>query len=187
MSAERRNALLIVAGVFALDRATKLWIEAKVGQLDTIEVIPGIFNIVYTRNRGAAFGLLQTAPEWLRLTVLVGLSVVILGLIAGMLWQATRPAKPGLGKPGPAISRWALALVMGGAMGNLWDRVLAGSVTDFLQVFLGSYEWPSFNVADSAISVGAVLMAIDLLRNKEQAAPAGPAGSGEEAHAPEAH
>lgn len=170
---ERRQALLTAGLVFIADRATKLLIEAKIGYWDTVEVIPGIFNIVHTRNRGAAFGILQTAPEWLRLTVLVGLSLIILGVIVWMLWQATRP-----GKPGPALLRWALALVMGGATGNLYDRALRGAVTDFLQVFLGSYEWPSFNVADSAICVGAVLMALDLLTNKEPE---------KESHVPEAH
>lgn len=158
MNAARWQALVIALSVFVLDRATKMWIEAKVSVYDTIVVIPDVFNIVHTRNRGAAFGMLSTAPEAVRLTVLVGLALVILGLIAWMLWQATREK---------ALTHWAnrvaLALVLGGALGNLWDRIVKGSVTDFLQVFLGSYEWPSFNVADSGISVGAVLMALDLI------------------------
>ncbi len=158
MNAARWQALVIALSVFVLDRATKMWIEAKVSVYDTIVVIPEVFNIVHTNNRGAAFGMLSTAPEPVRLTVLVGLALVILGLIAWMLWQATRDK---------ALTHWAnrvaLALVLGGALGNLWDRIVKGSVTDFLQVFLGSYEWPSFNVADSGISVGAVLMALDLI------------------------
>ena len=158
MGSPRTQALWIALIVFALDRATKLWIEARVSVYDTIVVIPDVFNIVYTRNRGAAFGMLSTAPEAVRLTVLIGLAGVILGLIGWMLWQATKP-----GAIGTLYNRLALSLVIGGAVGNLWDRVFSGSVTDFLQVFLGSYEWPSFNIADSGISIGAVLIALDLI------------------------
>jgi signal peptidase II len=171
MNRARWQAMAIALAVFVLDRATKMWIEERVSVYDTIVVIPDVFNIVHTRNRGAAFGMLSTAPESVRLTVLVGLAVGILGLIAWMLWQATEEKK----SSGEWMNRLALALVMGGAVGNLWDRILKGSVTDFLQVFLGSYEWPSFNVADSGISVGAVLMALDLIVAKrgERATEAG--------------
>jgi len=152
----------VATSVFVLDRLSKLWIQAHVGPLDTIPIIPNIFNIVYARNRGAAFGILSTAPETVRVAVLIGLSLGILGFICWMLWQATRP-----GALATLWQRWALALVLGGAVGNLYDRILEGSVTDFLQVFIGSYEWPSFNVADSAISAGAVLMAYELIFQKE--------------------
>lgn len=158
MNRTRWQAILIALAVFGFDRATKLLIEARISVYDTVPVIPGIFNLVYTRNRGAAFGILQSAPESIRLLLLVGLALGILAMIAWMLWQATR-----LAAPGSAINRVALSLVMGGAIGNLYDRIVHGSVTDFLQVFLGSYEWPSFNVADSAIFCGAALMAIDIL------------------------
>ncbi len=158
----RAWAALVALVVFALDRASKLWIQANVGPLDTIAIIPNVFNIVYARNRGAAFGMLSTAPEWLRVAVLIGLSTAILGFICWMLWQATRPAQLA-----SLTQRWALALVLGGALGNLHDRILEGSVTDFIQVFFGSYEYPSFNVADSAIFVGAVLMGYELIFQKE--------------------
>jgi signal peptidase II len=154
----RAQAVAIALFVFVLDRVTKMWIEAKVSVYDSIVVIPDVFNIVYTRNRGAAFGMLSTASEPVRLTVLVGFALLILGLICWMLWQATRP-----GVLTSRINRIALSLILGGAAGNLWDRIARGSVTDFLQVFLGSYEWPSFNVADMGISIGATLMAIDLI------------------------
>jgi len=158
MVSPRAQAAWIALIVFVLDRATKLWIEAKVSVYDTIVVIPEVFNIVHTSNRGAAFGMLATAPDAVRLTVLVGFALVILGFICWMLWQATRP-----GQMTHWTNRHSLALVLGGAIGNLWDRIFKGSVTDFLQVFLGTNEWPSFNVADSAISVGAILMALDLI------------------------
>jgi signal peptidase II len=122
-------------------------------------VVPNIFNIVHTKNRGAAFGFLNDSPSEWRTMFLVVVSIAILGMIGHMLWQATRDRST------PAL-RLALALVFGGAVGNLWDRVGKGEVTDFLQVFLGSYEWPSFNVADSAISIGAVLLALDMFRGQ---------------------
>lgn len=120
---------------------------------DTHPVIPGVFNIVYTRNPGAAFGLLKDAPEFVRTIVLIGISTVILGVIAWMLWKES-------------TGRWPLALIFGGAAGNLYDRLVYGSVTDFIQVFIGSYEWPSFNIADSAITIGAVLLALDMLKTR---------------------
>lgn len=151
----RTGPLLLAAAVFALDRITKIAIERSVSVWDSYPIIPNVLNIVYTRNTGAAFGLLRDAPETVRLAVLVGGSLLILLMIAWMLWRDQTPG------------RWALALILGGAAGNLYDRILIGSVTDFIQVFLGSYEWPSFNVADSAICVGAVLIALDLLKGRK--------------------
>lgn len=153
---------IVALVVFLLDRGSKLWIQANVGPLDTIPIIPDVFNIVYARNRGAAFGMMSSAPEWARVLVLIGLSTAILGFICWMLWQATRE-----GQLGSRSQRWALSLVLGGAIGNLHDRILEGSVTDFIQVFFGSYEYPSFNVADSAIFAGAVLMGYELIFQKE--------------------
>lgn len=157
----RISASLIAVCIFAFDRWTKWLVESKLGYWDTYPVIPGIFNLVHTRNRGAAFGMLATAPETIRVLVLVVASMGVLALICWMLWQATRA-----GQIASLVQRTALSLVLGGAAGNLYDRILKGSVTDFLQVFLGSYEWPSFNVADSAICVGACLMALDLFQTK---------------------
>lgn len=157
MNPQRRFALALIAVLFVADRVTKVWVERTVGLFDTIPVIPNFFNIVHTKNRGAAFGLFNDAPAEWRTLFLVVVSLAILGMIGQMLWQATRERST-------PMLRLALTLVLGGAVGNLWDRVLRGEVTDFLQVFLGSYEWPSFNVADSAISTGAVLLALDMLR-----------------------
>jgi signal peptidase II len=159
----RLTAFGIAAMIVLADRISKILIEANVPRWETYVVIPGVFNIVHTENRGAVFGILaESAVEW-RAFVLVGLSLVVTGFVAAMLWQATSPASRG----GWAL-RAALALVLGGAVGNLYDRLSQGSVTDFLQVFIGSYEWPSFNVADSAISVGACLLLLDLLRHRRQ-------------------
>lgn len=151
------------AGVIvALDRVTKVLIEHQVALWDTIPVIPGVLNIVYTRNRGAAFGMLNEAPELLRKVLLIGVSLVILGFIVRMLLTQSQ-------------SRLALTLVLGGAVGNLYDRIVCGSVTDFIQVFIGSYEWPSFNVADSAICIGASLLALEIFRPQAVTPEAGKA------------
>ena len=154
----RTQALAVIAAVVVLDRITKRWIEANVGPLDVRPVIENVFNIVHTKNRGAAFGMFNDSSNEVRMLLLVVVSLGILGLILHMLWQATSNEAPGR-----SVTRWALALVGGGAIGNLWDRIASGMVTDFLQVFLGAYEWPSFNVADSAISIGAVLLAAEIV------------------------
>jgi len=155
----------IAAAVVVLDRLTKYWIETGLGAFDTITVIPGVFNIIHAQNRGAAFGIFNQTEGALRLLLLVGVSGVVMIYVAYQLWQMPKGAWPS----GP-IPPLALSLVLGGALGNLWDRVVRGSVTDFLQVFIGSYEWPAFNVADSAISVGAVLLLLRLWQTREKAA-----------------
>lgn len=163
MNRLRLNALLIVIALFAADRASKLWIESHLTLYDSFPVVPGIFNIVHTQNTGAAFGLFATASPGIRFLVLIVASLVMMGILSQMLWQATAAVS--------AASSWlrlALALVLGGAVGNLYDRLRFDRVTDFLQVFLGTYEWPSFNVADSAICVGATLLGLDMLRSRNR-------------------
>lgn len=142
----------IAAAVAVLDRLSKYWIETNMTPWDSYPVIPGVFNIVNTQNRGAAFGVLATAGEW-RQFFLVGVSVAVMIFVAVQLWRMPKGSWPASNMVAVPLS-----LMLGGALGNLYDRIFRGSVTDFLQVFLGSYEWPSFNVADSAISVGAVLL-----------------------------
>lgn len=160
MSVRLRSALIVLA-VVALDRASKLYIRAQVSPWDMIPVIPGIFNIVHAENPGAAFSMLAEAPPFVRGILLVGVSMLVMGIVGVMLWRL--PANAGL------LVSLALALVFGGALGNLWDRILRGTVTDFVQVFIGAYEFPSFNVADSAITIGAALLAVDLLRSSRKA------------------
>jgi len=161
MNPRLRSALIILA-VVALDRASKLYIRTHVSPWDVIPVIPGIFNIVHAENPGAAFSMLAEAPPLVRSVVLIGIALLLMGIIGSMLWRL--PANAGV------LMSSALPLVFGGALGNLWDRVLRGTVTDFVQVFIGTYEFPSFNVADSAITIGATLMAVDLLRSSRKAA-----------------
>jgi signal peptidase II len=160
----------IIAAVVALDRVSKLYIQHAFSLADTQPVIPGFFNIVHIENPGAAFGMLADSQSLWRQVLLVGVSLMVMTVIGVMLWRHR----------GTGLLRTALALVMGGAMGNLWDRLFHGTVTDFLQFFFGSYEFPSFNAADIMINVGAGLLLIDLwLTRNHQAAgqPGGRAGS----------
>ena len=158
MNLRLRSAIIILL-VVVLDRVSKLYILASFSPWDMTVVIPGVFNIVHAENPGAAFSMLAEAPPLVRSVLLVGVSVVVMAIVGVMLWR--------LPKNAGAVMPTSLALVFGGAFGNLWDRVLRGSVTDFLQVFIGSYEFPAFNVADSAITVGAALLVLDLLRGRK--------------------
>ncbi len=121
------------------------------------------FNIVHTENPGAAFGIFADSPSTWSSMLLVAVSLVVMAVIGVMLWKP-RPTS----MQAPGLVSVGLALVFGGALGNVWDRLFRGTVTDFLQVFLGSYEFPSFNAADSAITVGAALLLIDLWRTRHQ-------------------
>ncbi|HXN48456.1 MAG TPA: signal peptidase II [Bryobacteraceae bacterium] len=153
----RLLAYLIAAGVFALDRITKIAIDRLVPLWETREVIPGFFNIVHTENAAAAFSLFAgLAPGWRRF-FLVGSSSVAAILLSVLLWR------DGARAVGSRMVSVGLALILGGAVGNLYDRVIPGTVTDFLELYVGSFRWPAFNVADSAISIGAGLVLLDLL------------------------
>lgn len=154
----RVQSAAIIAGVVLLDRATKLLIAAQVSPWDLIPVIPGFFNIVHTENPGAAFGVFAEAGEWRRV-LLIAVSQAVMAIVGYLLFRAPRSGET-------AVMRIGFALVFGGALGNLWDRLFRGTVTDFLQFFFGSYEFPSFNAADSAITIGAALLLIDLWRSQ---------------------
>jgi signal peptidase II len=158
----RLRSILIIIGVTLLDRITKILIQNRVSEMDQFPVIRGFFNIVHTENPGAAFGFLAGSTAAWRPLLLVGVSVIVMIVIATMLWK---PAKSGIPT---TLMQVGLAFVFGGAAGNLWDRAVRGSVTDFLQFFFGSYEFPSFNAADSAISVGACLLLIDMWRERNK-------------------
>ena len=163
MSPVRLRALYfaLAAAVVLLDQATKAVIRAFVPLHDRIVVIPGCFDITHVKNTGAAFGLFAGATSPYRPILLnaVAFAVFLLVLVyafrSPVHWQRLQ---------------LALAGILGGAIGNLVDRIGAGSVTDFLRVHLADrWEWPSFNVADSAITVGVVLLALDIWKNPDGA------------------
>jgi len=151
---------LIAALVVLLDRLTKGIIRAHIDADNTITVIPGLFNIVHTENPGIAFGMLADAAGAWRELLLIGFSAAVLIAISVML---LRPASRH-----DAVLRTALALILGGAFGNLYDRIVSGTVTDFIEVHAGQHYFPAFNVADSAITVGACLLLLDMWRAKER-------------------
>lgn len=147
----------IAFGVFAADRFTKSLIERYMMPWDAHVVIPGFFEIIHAENRGAAFSILADSSEAVRTALLVGLAVVVLALITRFLWTSTSR----LSQEHWSL-RLGLALVLGGALGNVYDRVVRGAVTDFLDVYVADFHWPTFNVADSAITVGAALMLLSM-------------------------
>jgi signal peptidase II len=147
---------LISVLVIALDRVTKLYIRSHLTEVDSISIIPGLFRVVHTENPGAALGILADSNPVLRAVVLVGISSLVLVFVAGTL------LKRSVG-PSQWVPRLALALILGGAVGNLYDRVFRGMVTDFLEIYSGGWSFPAFNVADSAITAGAILLLVELI------------------------
>lgn len=147
----------ILTIVVVLDQITKYLVESRIRLYEVIPVVPGFFNLTHVRNKGAAFSLLASAPAPFRSVFFTAVALAALGVIALMIRKAQ-----------DRLLIAALALVAGGAMGNLIDRVRYGEVVDFIQWYVGTWYWPSFNVADSAISVGVCLLAIDMLFRKEK-------------------
>jgi signal peptidase II len=154
-------ALLVAALVFVLDRVTKVMIERSVALYDSFHVIPGFFDIVHTKNRGAAFGMFADSDHPLRTSLLIGVSILVLIFVA---WMLLKPDKGG--SHTTRLTLFGLALVLGGALGNIYDRVLYGMVTDFLEFYVGQYRFAAFNIADSGISVGAGLLILDMWRTR---------------------
>ena len=160
----RAWSLLIAALVFAFDRVTKVLIERYVSVWDTHNVIPGFFDIVHTKNRGAAFGMFAEGNSEIRTFLLIGVSLVVLLFISALLLQ---PARAGFS--GSRLTMAGLSLVLGGAMGNMYDRIVSGMVTDFLEFYVGQWHFAAFNIADSAITVGAGLLLLDMWMSRKQA------------------
>ena len=142
---------LIAILVIVLDQLTKIWILRTFELYEVKEIIPGFFNLVYVTNSGAAFSMLASVDSPWRHYFFVGVNLLA-GIGLTIAYYRFKKAHFGY-----VIS---LALIVGGALGNLIDRLRYGSVVDFLDFYLGSYHWPAFNVADSAICVGAVLFLI---------------------------
>jgi signal peptidase II len=149
---------LVAAAVVVLDRATKSIIKAHFSPADSLTVIPGFFNIVHTENPGIAFGMLSNASGVWRDVLLIGFSAAVLVAISAVLLRAQMDA----------VLRTGLGFILGGAFGNLYDRIVNGTVTDFLEAHAGQHYFPAFNVADSAITIGACLLLLDMWRGRER-------------------
>jgi signal peptidase II len=158
-------------GTLLLDQASKLLVDAQIGYADRVEVIEGFFYLTHVRNPGAAFGLLSDGPTQIRLGFFLTISVVAIGIVLSFFRKLA---------PGDRLSALALGCILGGAVGNLLDRILRGEVVDFLHFRLwGGYSWPDFNFADSFIVTGVGLLILELLASEgeSRATPdrAGPA------------
>jgi signal peptidase II len=157
----RWMSLAIAALVILLDRASKLWIVAHIPSGHAIVLIPKVFRLTHVLNTGAAFSMFEgsNSPNLVR-NLLIGFSVVAVIVVLFLIWKMGR---------GLSLTSVALALILGGAIGNLYDRLRFSYVVDFLEVHIVHYHWPDFNVADSAIVVGACLLLLEMLRPQRSA------------------
>ena len=152
--------LLIAFGVVLLDRWSKHMVEQRIALYTHIQIIPGFFRLTHTENTGAAFSLFADSTAPWKTGLLIAFSVIALVVVSILLWKNHHAqVATGVG----------LALIMGGALGNLWDRLARGRVVDFLLLYVKRYQWPVFNLADSAIVVGAGLLVLEILFHKSSA------------------
>jgi len=150
----RRYQLLIAAAVLLLDRVTKLLVMARLPEAHSISLVPGLFQLSHWENTGAAFSMFAESTSRWRTDGLIAFSLAAIAVVLILLHRTGPQLTP---------TTVALSLVLGGAAGNLWDRATKGTVTDFLDFYIGDHHWPPFNVADSAIVVGALLLMITVL------------------------
>ncbi len=155
MSSKYRLMIAITGAVLVLDQITKAIVHQTVGLYHSIEVIPHFAHITYLRNTGAAFGFLAGDRSPLRVVFFLIVSAIAIGCISYLL-KTVRPQQKGL-----LVS---LSLILGGALGNMVDRIRMGEVIDFIDLHWYHVHWPAFNVADSAISIGVVLLFFQLIR-----------------------
>lgn len=145
-------------GCLALDQASKFLVDTNMSYADRIEMIEGFFYLTHVRNPGAAFGLFADGAPEIRLTFFITISLVAIGIVISFFRQLA---------PGDRLSALALGCILGGAVGNLIDRVFRGEVVDFLHFRLwGGYSWPDFNFADSFIVIGVGLLILELLASE---------------------
>ena len=155
----RLKVFLIALTVFGLDRWSKYLVETNVGPFDTKVIVPGLLNIVSSRNAGVAFGILSESASAYRTSVLVAVSLLAIGVMAALLWRVDRT---------DLRSALGLACIFGGALGNVFDRVRTGSVTDFLDFYVGQIHWYVFNLADTAICIGAGLLLLSMWKKPSE-------------------
>ncbi len=152
----RKWLLLTSALVIAVDRGSKMWIERHIETGDAIPVIPHFFRISHVLNSGAAFSMFENTANPVRTKwMLIAFSIAAAVAVFVYLLRIGKALTP---------TTVALALILGGAIGNVYDRIAYSTVTDFLEVHIFGYHWPDFNVADSAIVIGGLLILLDSLR-----------------------
>jgi signal peptidase II len=149
--------LLIALAIVLLDRWTKRLVAQRISLYSHIQILPGFFRLTHTENTGAAFSLFADSSAPWKTGLLIAFSGIALVVVSVLLWKNERAhVATGVG----------LALIMGGALGNLWDRLARGRVIDFLLFYFKRYQWPVFNLADSAIVIGAGLLVVEILFHK---------------------
>jgi signal peptidase II len=161
-NAARTIYLLIALIVVLLDRWSKHIVARRIGLYQHIQVIPGFFRLTHTENTGAAFSLFADSTAPWKTGLLIAFSVIALFVVSILLWKNHHAH---------VITGVALSLILGGAIGNLWDRITSGRVVDFLLFYVMHYQWPVFNLADTAIVVGAGLLVLEIMfgRSRDQA------------------
>ena len=139
-----------------IDLPSGRW-RSNIALHDSVNVIPGLFQLSHVQNTGAAFGLFAESNTQWKIGALVSFSVIALIVVTALLWKHSHSL---------STTTIGLSLILGGATGNLWDRLASGHVVDFLDFHIGSYHWPAFNVADSAIVIGAILLVSEIVFSK---------------------
>jgi signal peptidase II len=149
-------------GVLVLDQLSKEWITSRMTLHSTVPIVPGLVHLTLVHNPGALFGLFKDIGDPYRAVMFLAVPVIAIALILFFQYRTS---------PADVMSQSGLALILGGAIGNLIDRLRFGWVVDFVDIFVGEYHWPAFNVADSAICIGVSLLFIDLLRQSRRPRP----------------
>jgi signal peptidase II len=174
MAAKSRFFLVAFAISLALDQLTKTWVVATLEFSDRVSVIEGFFYLTHVRNPGAAFSLFAEAPVEIRGPFFIVTTLIAIGLIVSFFRKLS---------PGDRLSALALGLILGGAVGNLLDRLIYGAVVDFLRLQLwGGYSWPDFNVADSSIVIGVALLVLELFASEGESLTDPPGTEPDSAH-----
>lgn len=150
---------LLVILTLCLDRWTKFLIQSRFTLNESISVVDGIFNVTYVRNTGVAFGIFSSISSPAK-SVLLSIFTAIAAIVV-VVYSLKSPVRN-------RLLQVALGFILGGALGNLYDRISYGYVIDFIEIYFRDYHWPSFNIADSAISTGVVLLAFEIIRNETQ-------------------
>ncbi len=145
---------VIAAAIFIADQVTKAAVERSIPEHTTVPVVPHFLNFVHTKNAGAAFGLFSESPSAWKTVLLIVVSSLLLAMVIGVVWRNQQLRR---------VAGVGLALILGGALSNLFDRIRFGRVVDFVDVYYRGYHWYTFNLADASIVVGAGFLVFELL------------------------
>jgi len=156
----RSTHFLLALIVVLMDHWTKHLAATRLRLYAHIQIIPGFFRLTHTENTGAAFSLFADSPAHWKTDLLIGFSAAAMVIVSVLLWRQARAL---------TTTGIALSLILGGAAGNLWDRLTSGRVVDFLLFYIKQYQWPVFNLADSSIVIGASLLVIEVLFQRSPA------------------